>query len=100
MAQQHPPFPHRPPLDQYVEHIWAYQALKTDAALSRLQTLRASTYRRQGTAAQEAAKSISIAYASLVEERDKAVLKAKKGGELLFCWHGTLATSIGRERTA
>ena len=100
MAQQHPPFPHRPPNDQYIEHIWAYMVLKTDAALSRLQRLGSSTHRRHGNAAQETAKAIFIACASLAEELDEAVMKAQKGGELLFCWHGTLATAIGRERAA
>lgn len=100
MAQQHPPFPHKPPERQYVTHIWAYGVLKVDAALSRLVALQRATARRPGKAAADTADAISLAASLAHEELHKLSMKARHGGELLFCWHGTQATRIGQDGAA
>lgn len=98
MAQQHPPFPSRPPEGQYVTHIWAYSALKADAALSRLQSLGNASSRRLGKAAADTDTAIWTAVSALSDDLINCAKKAQERGELLFCWHGTQATTSGQER--
>lgn len=98
MAQQHPPFPSSSPEQQYITHIWAYSALKADAALSRLQSLGNATARRPGKAAADTTTAIWTAVTALSEDLIVCAKKAQERGELLFCWHGTQATTKGQER--
>jgi len=98
MAQQHPPFPKRPTDRQYITHIWAYSTLKADAALSRLQSLANATERRPGQAAADTATAIWTAVSALSDDLIDCAKKAQERGELLFCWHGTQATTAGQER--
>jgi hypothetical protein len=100
MAHKHPPFPLHPPSGQYVVHIYAYSALKADAALSRLWSMGHAASHRQGEAGEARAKALWAGARALEAELRECVHKAAQRGELLFCWHGTHATALGTGRAA
>jgi hypothetical protein len=73
-------------------NIYAFSALKSDAARSRLVPMLEAEWKRKGSTAKS--KTISAAICALDLVIDSDVRQARKDGELLFCWHGTKATEV------
>ena len=100
MAHKHPPFPIRPLKGLYVVHIWVYSALKADAALSRLMSMANAAIHRQGEAGVARYEALWAGAMALENEVRESAHRAVQSGELLFCWHGTQATALGKNRAA
>lgn len=87
----HPPFPALPAKGT-PDHIYAFLALKADAARSRLVPMQAAEWARKGSTAKSL--TIGAAIGALDHQVHEFITDARKGGELLFCWHGTKATEV------
>lgn len=86
-----PPFPAlpAPAVGRFITHIYTYRLLKADAAWARLVALRPPKDRETDEAMWEALNALQ----SCIHEY---ALNAQQRGELLFCWHGSKATTIGQ----
>lgn len=85
---QHPPMPRCEGAPKY---IFAYCALKADAAASRLEAL-ARAADKKGAAS--TAEALWEAFGALEMDKTEDLGLARKYGQLLFCWHGTTATEV------
>lgn len=85
---QHPPLPHCKGDPKY---IFAFCALKADAAASRVQALAMAADRKGATSTAEA---LWAAFGALHRNQTEDLGLARKYGQLLYCWHGTTATEV------
>lgn len=85
---QHPPMPR---CEGDPKYIFAFCALKADAAASRVEAL-ARAADKQGAAS--TAEALWAAFGALHRDKTEDLGRARKYGQLLFCWHGTRATEV------
>lgn len=102
MAQQpHPPFPAQPAGNAGIqENLFASNALEADAAYSRI-TERLFKERLKARFPDQdppSIKALDSAALALLIWRDDNIKKAVRCGQLLFCWHGTKATTVAWSR--
>lgn len=86
-----PPFPRRA---GDIRHIYAYCALKNDAAAARLTAMREAVLRKSKFAETPAALALWQGFLATEAAAEKNFKDACRAGELLFCWHGTKATEV------